>query len=134
MTTRSRMATARVASPRYLPQALSLMLELKAVEALPCLRSMRLKRVWAAGLVLALLHLAEVDVVDDQEIGCGPSLEAALVGGVGEPGVEVVEEVDAAGVADRHLGLAAAQGDGLEDVTLASAARASHIVPTHRLD
>lgn len=78
--------------------------------------------VGGGGLVLALLHLAEADVVHDQEVRSSPALEAALVGGVGEPGVEVVEEVDAAGVADGHLRLAATQGDGLEDVTLPGAA------------
>lgn len=74
------------------------------------------------GLVLALLHLAEAYVVDDEQVGRGPALEPAFVGGVGQAGVEVVQEVDAAGVAHRHPGLAAAQGDGLEDVALAGAA------------
>ena len=55
--------------------------------------------VGGGGLVVALLDLAEANVVDDEQVGAGPGLEAPGVGVVGEAGVEVVEQVDAAGVA-----------------------------------
>lgn len=71
------------------------------------------------GLVGALLDLAEPDVVDDQERRTRPALEAAGVGAVGEAGVEIVEQIDAAGVAHADPLLARAQGEGLEEVALA---------------
>lgn len=74
------------------------------------------------GLVLVLLDLAEPDVVDDEQLGPRPGLEAARVGAVSEAGVEVVEQVDASGVAHRELLLAGAASEGLEDVALAGAA------------
>ena len=55
--------------------------------------------VGGGGLVVALLDLAEADVVDDEQVGAGPCLEALGVGAVGEAGMEIVEEVDGAGVA-----------------------------------
>ena len=54
-------------------------------------------------LVVALLHLAEPDVIDDQEVGSGPALESLRIRSVGERGVKVVEEIDAACVADGDL-------------------------------
>lgn len=82
------------------------------------------ERVRRGGLVVALLDLAEADVVDDQEFGCGPPLEAARVGAVGEAGVEVIEQVDAAGVADAELAFTRLDAEGLQDVALARAALA----------
>jgi len=63
-------------------------------------------------LVLALLDLAQADVIDDQENWPAPPLEAALVGAVGEPGVEVVEEVGAPGVADGEFLLTGLEDEG----------------------
>lgn len=48
------------------------------------------------GLVVALLHLAEADVVDDEQLGGGPLLETTGIGAVAETGIEIVEEVNAA--------------------------------------
>jgi hypothetical protein len=76
-------------------------------------------------LVAALLDRAEADVVDDEEVGSGPPLEATWVGAVSEASMEVVEEVDAAGVAHPDALLAGPEGDGFEDVALARAAGAS---------
>lgn len=82
------------------------------------------KRVGGGRLVVALLHLAEADVVDDEEVGASPALEAAGVRVVGEAGVEIVEEIDAPGVADVEHLLAGAAPESLEDVALAGAAEA----------
>jgi hypothetical protein len=73
------------------------------------------------GLVGTLLDLAEADVVDDEERGARPALEAASIGTIGEAGVEIVEQIDAANVAHANPLLACAQGEGLEEVTLAGA-------------
>lgn len=51
-------------------------------------------------LVAAALELAEADVIDNQELGTAPGAHAPLIGAVGEARIEVVDEVDAAGVAD----------------------------------
>ena len=88
-------------------------------------------------LVSALLDLAKADVVDDQELGTSPGLETAGVGAVGETGVEVVEEVDAARVAHAHTLLARADGEGLEDMALACAAVAGDdeiVVAAHEVE
>ena len=82
------------------------------------------ERVGGGRLVVALLHLAESDVIDDEQLGAGPGLEPARVGVVGEAGVEIVEQVDAAGVAEGDALLAGAQAEGLEEVALAGAALA----------
>jgi hypothetical protein len=89
------------------------------------------------GLVVALLDLAEADVVDDEQLGARPRLEAPGVGVVGEPCVEVVEQVDAAGVAQGDALLAGSQAKGLEDVALAGAALAGDdevIAPAHEVE
>lgn len=77
--------------------------------------------VGGSGLVVALLHLAETDVVDDEQLGCGPAVESLRVRAVGETGVEIVEQVPAHGVADRHLLLAGAERQRLHDVALPGA-------------
>src|ERR1019366_6894978 len=76
------------------------------------------------GLIVALAYLAQADVVDDQEIGARPGLESSRVGAVGESGVQVGEEIDAARVAQRDALHASAEPERLEDVTLAGAALA----------
>ncbi len=88
-------------------------------------------------LVTALSDLAEADVIDDEEIGTRPALEAARVRSVGEPGVQVVEEIDAACVAHGDALFARAQTEGLEDVALAGAALAGDdevVVPPHEVE
>jgi hypothetical protein len=79
------------------------------------------ERVRGGGLFGAALDLAKTHVVDDQERRTSPALEATSVGAVGETGMEVVDQVDAPGVAHVDPLLAGAQGKGLEDVTLAGA-------------
>src|SRR5215211_2483649 len=81
-------------------------------------------------LVAVLLDLAEAHVVDDEELGGGPRLETAGIGAIGEPGVEVVEQVDAAGVAQAEALLAGAQAERLEEVALPGARRTGddHVV------
>jgi hypothetical protein len=82
------------------------------------------QRVSSCGFVVALFDLAQSDVVDDQQIGSRPRLEAAWIRTVGESGVQVIEQVDTASVAHADALLARAQGKRFEDVTLASAALA----------
>jgi len=72
-------------------------------------------------LVAALLDLPETDVIDDEERGSGPGLESARVRAVGEAGVEIVEQVDAACIAHADALLARAEPEGFEDMTLAGA-------------
>lgn len=79
------------------------------------------QRVRCGGFIGALLDLAQAHVVDDQEGRACPALEAASVGAVGEAGVEVVDEVDAARVTHLDSLLACAQAERLEDVALAGA-------------
>jgi len=55
--------------------------------------------VGGGGLVPVLLDLAAACVVDDQEFCGSPRREPLGIGAVGEPGMEIVEQVDAAGVA-----------------------------------
>ena len=118
---RSRMAAAIMESPRYWPQALSLRLEETAVEVSVAAIDEVEEEMGGGGLVIGALELAEADVVDDEEARSAPAVEAARVGAVGEAGIEIVDEIDAAGVADSDVGLAGAQGDGLEEVALAGA-------------
>jgi len=73
------------------------------------------------GLAVLPFELAEADVVDDQESGTTPAFQTTRVGVVCEPGIEVGDQVDAAGVTNATLGLAGAHGDGLYDVALARA-------------
>ncbi len=53
-----------------------------------------------------------------------PGLESQGIGAVSQACVEVVEEVDAAGVAEGDGLLAGAEAEGLEEVALAGAALA----------
>ena len=64
--------------------------------------------VCGSGLVVALLHLTKTYVINDEQVWGGPALEALRVGRVGEAGVEIVEEIDAAGIAHGELHLAGA--------------------------
>lgn len=80
--------------------------------------------VGGGGLVGTFSDLAEADVIDDEQRGASPGLEANGVALIGEAGVQVVEQVDAASVADGELLLAGAQAEGFEDVALAGAALA----------
>jgi hypothetical protein len=71
--------------------------------------------------VRALLHLAQSDIINDEQLRPGPALDAPRVGAIGQACVEVVEEVDAARVAHADALLARTQGEGFEDVALAGA-------------
>jgi hypothetical protein len=75
-------------------------------------------------LIATLLDLAEPDIVNDQEVGASPGLEAAGVGAIGKAGVQIIEEVDAAGVAHGEALLAGTEREGLEEMALAGAALA----------
>ena len=79
------------------------------------------ERVSGGRLVAPLLDLSQSDVVDDEQGGCGPGLESARIGAVGEARVEVVEQVDAARVAHADPLLTCAEAEGFEDVALAGA-------------
>jgi len=79
------------------------------------------ERVRGGGLFGAPLDLAEAHVVNDQERRTSPALEVTSVGAVSETRMEIVDQVDAPGVAHVDPLLARAQGKGLEDVTLAGA-------------
>jgi hypothetical protein len=70
------------------------------------------------GLVAVLLDLAKAYVVNDQELSNCPRLESPGIGAVGESGVEVVEQVNAAGVAQADALLAGAQAERFEQVAL----------------
>src|SRR5258705_1068941 len=72
-------------------------------------------------LLGAPLDLAKAYVVNDQERRPRPALEATGVGAIGEAGVEVVEQIDAARVTHVEPLLTGAQGEGLEEVALAGA-------------
>ena len=50
----------------------------------------------------------------------GPAAQASIVGVVGESGMQVVDEIDSASIADAQLLLAGAQREGLQDVALAA--------------
>ena len=89
------------------------------------------------GLIVPLSHLAEPDIVDDEQVRARPGLEAAGVRRIGEAGVQVVEEVDAPGIPDRELLLAGAKSEGLEQVALAGAALAGDhevVVASHEVE
>ncbi len=95
------------------------------------------QRVRGGGLVDALLDLAQPHVVDDQECRARPALEAAGVGAVGEAGVKVVDEVDAARVAHLDPLLAGTQTESLEDVALSGAVATSDhevVVAAHEVE
>ncbi len=76
------------------------------------------QRVRAGGFIAALLDLAESDVVDDQQLSACPGLEATVVGSIGESSVQIVEEVDAAGIAHGNALFAGPEAESLEDVAL----------------
>lgn len=76
------------------------------------------------GLVVAAAQLAEADVVDDEPFSARPAAKSGFVGLIREPGVEVVDQVDAARVADLDLPLAGTHRERLQDVALAGAALA----------
>ena len=68
-------------------------------------------------LVAVAADLAEAHIIDDQEDRPTPARDTTLVGAIGETGVGIGEEVDAAGVADIEAGLTGTQGQGLQNVT-----------------
>jgi len=88
-------------------------------------------------LVGAPLDVAEADIVDDEEVRTRPAVEATRVGPIGETGVKVVEQIDAARVAHADALFTGAQAEGLEDVTLAGAVVAGDhevIMPAHEVE
>jgi hypothetical protein len=82
------------------------------------------QRVSGGGFVVALFDLAKSDVVNDQQVRSCPGFESTWVRAVSESGMQVVEQVDAAGVAHADALFAGAQRKGFENVTLARAALA----------
>jgi len=77
--------------------------------------------VGGGGLVVALADLAEADVVDDDQVGSCPRAKPTWIGVVGEACMQVVQEIDATGVADANALLAGTQRKGLEEVAFAGA-------------
>jgi hypothetical protein len=69
-------------------------------------------------LVTVLLDLAQAYVVNNEELGNRPRPESSRIRAIGEPGMKVVEEVDAAGVAQADALLASAHAERLEQVAL----------------
>lgn len=95
------------------------------------------EHVSGGGLVVALLDLAETDIVDHEQLGACPGLEPSGVGAVGEAGVQVVDEVDAACIAHGESVLAGPQRQGFEEMALAGAALAGKhqiIVAAHEVE
>ena len=82
------------------------------------------QRVGGGGLVGAVAQLAQADVVDDEQLRPCPAPEPLAVGAVGEPGEEIVDEVDAARVAHGEALLAGEEHHGLEKMTLTGPALA----------
>lgn len=79
------------------------------------------ERVSGGRLVAALLDLPQTDVIDDEQGWVCPGLEPSCVRAVGESCVEIVEQIDASGVAHADPLLAGTQRKRFEDVTLAGA-------------
>ena len=76
---RSRTAAARVASPRYLPQAESLMFEVIAVVAVSVATVQEgEEHMGGGGLVVAALELPQAHVVDDQTARAGTTASSAV--------------------------------------------------------
>jgi hypothetical protein len=82
------------------------------------------EHVRGGGFVVATAQVAQPDVVDDQPFRTRPFSEPGVVGLIGEAGVQVVDQVDAPGVADADLALARTQRERLQDVALAGPALA----------
>ena len=74
------------------------------------------QHVRGSGRVGLWRHLAETHVVEDEEVDAAEATQAALVGAVGEAGVEFGEHIGEAGEADGEAGVAGADRDGGEDV------------------
>jgi hypothetical protein len=55
------------------------------------------RRSW---FVVAAFELPKADIVNDQEGGPAPPFHPPFIGAIGQPRVQVVDEVDAAGIAD----------------------------------
>lgn len=70
--------------------------------------------------VVAFPQVAQTDIIDDQKLRPGPGSEAPGIGAVGKSCVEVIEEIDATGIAHGEALLAGTQPEGFEDVTLSS--------------
>jgi hypothetical protein len=68
-----------------------------------------------------LSQLAQRDINEDRKLVPGPSSEAFGIGAVGKTGVEVVEEINATGIAHGEALLAGAQTESFEDVAFSGA-------------
>jgi len=93
--------------------------------------------VGSGGLVGTLSDLSDPDIVNDEQFWFGPSLETLWIGLVGEASVQVVEQVDATGVADGDLLLASAKAESLEQVAFAGTSLAGNddvIVAPHEVE
>jgi hypothetical protein len=81
--------------------------------------------------------LAQADIVNDEQIRTGPALDALRVSSIGEPRMQVIEQVDATRVAHRDSLLASAKSKCLEDVALAGAGLARDhevVLATHEVE
>src|SRR5437016_1796712 len=79
------------------------------------------EHVRGGGFVVALLDLTEADIIDDEQLGRGPAPQPFVVSVVRDACVEIVDQIDAAGVTDRELLLASAERERLQDVALPGA-------------
>ncbi len=95
------------------------------------------ERMGSGRLVVAFLHLAEANVVNDQQLDTCPSLEPTSKRTVSESGMQIVKQIDAPRIAHAKALLARAQAEGLQDVAFASTRFACNddvIVPTDEVE
>ena len=76
------------------------------------------------GLVVAAAQLPEPDVINDEPLSARPAAHPGFVGLIREPRIKVVNQIDAARIADLDLPLAGAERERLQDMALASTALA----------
>ncbi len=112
----------RVASPTKRPQSLRAMFEVAGGDLAVTAVDEIVEGVSGGWLVVTLFDLTQADVIDDEQWWCGPSPEPTSVRAVGQSSVQVVEEIDTAGIAHVNSLLACAECKSLEDVTLAGPA------------
>lgn len=78
------------------------------------------------GLAVVFFDVANTDVVDDKQRRTDPAAQALGVGGVGESGVQIVEQVDGSDVTKGQAAFTGPETDGLEDMALTRAGLAGN--------
>lgn len=95
------------------------------------------KGMGSGGLIGTLSDLSDPDVINDEQFGFGPRLEAFRICLIGKASVQVIEQVDATGVTDGDLLLAGAKTECLQEVTFAGTGLAGNddvIVAVHEIE